>query len=177
MGSKVFAKLLGIALVSAIGGAGSASALPFNQDMAAGQNMVAGTIMRPKDDRSVPMGSLARRVASREEARSWISPNAGDQGSISNGKRLYAVNCSPCHGSYTDTGSYTPGAVSWAVPGPDLSLEYIKVKPDGHFFEFIHFGGMAIMPAYGYKLSIAEHWDVVNYIRSFQAARSSSTSK
>lgn len=177
MVSKAFRTLLSVALVGAVCGAGSVSALPFNQDMAAGQNMVAGTIMRPKDDRSVPMGSLARRVASREEARSWSSPNAGQQSSISNGKRLYAVNCAPCHGSYTDSGSYTPGAVSWAVPGPDLSLDYIKVKPDGHFFEFIHFGGMAIMPAYGYKLSIAEHWDVVNYIRSFQAARSSAMGK
>lgn len=154
-----------------------ANALPFNQDMAAGQNMVAGSVMRPKDERSVPMGSLARWVPSREVARTWTSPNPGDANSIVHGKRLFAVNCSPCHGSYAADGSFTAGAVSWALPGPDLSLEYIKAKADGHFFEYIHYGGIAIMPAYGYKLSIGEHWDVVNYLRSVQAGRGTTGAK
>jgi mono/diheme cytochrome c family protein len=157
------------ALVGMTWCASSALALPFNQDMALGQNMVAGSIMRPKEQESVPMGSLARRVPSREVARTWVSPNKSDKLSIANGERLFAVNCSPCHGNYSsEQPNYIPGPVSWAVPGPDLSADYIKVKPDGHFFEFIHFGGMAIMPAYGYKLSIAEHWDIVNYMRTFQ---------
>ncbi|MCB0331689.1 MAG: cytochrome c, partial [Bdellovibrionales bacterium] len=43
-----------------------------------------------------------------------------------------------------------------------------STKSDGHIFSYIHFGGVAIMPRYGYKLSPREHWDIVNYIRWMQ---------
>lgn len=147
-------------------GVSSAVALPFNQDMVSGQINV-GQVMRPKAPNTVPLGSLDAYVPSREEALTWENPLKGDRISTLNGKRLFQVNCSPCHGKYED-GKHTPGAVANAVPGPDVSLDMYRVKPDGHFFGYIHFGGMAIMPAYGWKLSTTEHWDLVNYVRHVQ---------
>lgn len=147
-------------------GVSSAVALPFNQDMVSGQINV-GHVMRPKAPNSVPLGSLDAHVPSREVALTWENPLKGDRMSTLNGQRLFQVNCSPCHGAY-EGGKHTPGAVSNLVPGPDISLNMYTVKPDGHFFGYIHFGGMAIMPAYGWKLSTTEHWDIVNYIRHVQ---------
>lgn len=149
-----------------LGGVSSAVALPFNQDLVSGQINV-GHVMRPKAPNTVPLGSLDSYVPSREVALTWENPIKGDRMSTLNGKRLFEVNCSPCHGKYED-GKHTPGAVSNVVPGPDISLDMYKVKPDGHFFGYIHFGGMAIMPAYGWKLSTTEHWDIVNYVRHVQ---------
>lgn len=144
-----------------------ACALPFNQDMAFGQNMVAGSIMRPRVDGTMPVGSLERYVPSREIARTWVSPNNGDVTSVKNGERLFAINCSPCHGVYKD-GKHLKSVLAESFNMPAVDLTTVAEKPDGHFFEYIHFGGMAIMPAYGWKLSIQEHWDIVNYIRKFQ---------
>jgi mono/diheme cytochrome c family protein len=141
-------------------------ALPFNQDMVGGQ-LEAGSIMRPNPSDSIARGAGERFVGTREEAGKLANPVPADARSIGNGRRLFSANCSPCHGKYMD-GKHIAGAVSAQIPGPDLALQTYKDKPDGHFFEFIHFGGIAIMPAYGWKFSIREHWDIVNYIRRVQ---------
>lgn len=141
-------------------------ALPFNTDMMSSQPL-NGQIMRPAPSDSVHVGSSERFVGTREEAASLQNPIPRSRLSVTRGQRLFTANCSPCHGKYID-GKHVPGAVSKSLPGVDLSMEPIKVKPDSHFFQFIHFGGMAIMPAYGSKFSIPEHWDIVNYIRHVQ---------
>jgi mono/diheme cytochrome c family protein len=180
----IFKKSIHLLLVAAIGSIGGgwiggapleALALPFNQDMSFGQDMPAGSIMRPRAPNTVPIGSLSWRIESREAALKLENPLRGDKDSTANGERLFAVNCSPCHGKYS-TGpgegqSYKRGAVANYVPGPDITDPIIAAKPDGHFYGYIHFGGMAIMPAYGWKLSPTEHWDIVNYVRKVQAAR------
>jgi len=146
--------------------ASTVAALPFNQDMVGGQPIL-GKVMRPKAEGSVPRGAEARYVGTKEDAVNLKNPVPASPASVASGERLFHSNCSPCHGRYIE-GKYIAGAVSKYVPGPNLQAEFYKTKSDGHFFQFIHFGGMAIMPAYGYKFSINEHWDIVNYIRHIQ---------
>lgn len=141
-------------------------ALPFNDDMVSGGQPKLGEVMRAESPGSVAIGSVARSPLTREAARATTNPVKSDHRSTESGKRLYAVNCAPCHGNWKDN-KHQMG-ISPLLPGPDLSLDAIAQKPDGHFFEFIHFGGLAIMPALGYKLSIKEHWDIVNYLREVQ---------
>lgn len=144
-----------------------AVALPFNTDMYTG-TLKTGDMMRPQAKDTVPLGSLAWRVENREAALALENPQSKDPISTLNGQRLFAVNCSPCHGKYNAQGKHTPGAVASMVPGPDISADFYKDRTDGNLFGTIHFGGMALMPAYGWKLSITEHWDLVNYIRHIQ---------
>jgi mono/diheme cytochrome c family protein len=143
--------------------------------MSFGQDIPAGSMSRPRVPNTVPVGSLTRRIESREVALKLENPQQGDKVSIANGERLFAINCSPCHGKYSSDPAgaqqYKRGAVAHLVPGPDLTDPIIAAKPDGHFYGYIYFGGMAIMPAYGWKLSPTEHWDIVNYVRKVQAAR------
>lgn len=161
-------KSLGL-LLSAVACLGPAIsyALPFNTDMYHGQP-ITGDVMRPKAIGSVPMGSLDRYVESKEEAAKLENPLKGDFASALAGERLYAVNCSPCHGTYSGGRQASIGAVAKFMPGPDLTAELYKSRSDGFFYSTIHFGGMALMPGYGYKLSPKEHWDIVNYIRKVQ---------
>jgi len=142
-----------------------AVALPFNDDMVEGQ-LKPGQVMRSQASGSVAIGSLARTTSSREAARALSNPIKPDKSSKENGARLYTINCAPCHGTWKN-GKHEMG-ISPLLPGPDLSMDAIAQKPDGHFYDFIHFGGMAIMPAYGFKLSVKEHWDIVNYLREVQ---------
>jgi hypothetical protein len=148
----------------------SVQALPFNQDMV-GTQLTNGNIMRPKAAESVPVGASERFIGpKREDALRLTNPVEPTEMSIASGSRLFAINCSPCHGRYIE-GEHIPGAVSVYLPGPELSNALYKDKPDAHFFQFIYYGGLAIMPAYGWKLSIEEHWDIVNYIRHLQNTR------
>ncbi|RMG39547.1 MAG: hypothetical protein D6719_13070 [Candidatus Dadabacteria bacterium] len=148
----------------------AAQALPFNDDMVDSQ-LRTGSIMRPKAADSVPLGSLAFRIEKKEDAFDLINPQKRDAASVARGKRLFAVNCFPCHGNI-EAKEYKGGPVSakFMVP-PDISGAYYKNKSDGYIFGTIRFGGLAVMPALGWKLSQSETWDIVNYIRSVQDSK------
>jgi hypothetical protein len=49
-------------------------------------------------------------------------------------------------------------------------MQIYKDRTDGYIFGAIHYGSYStLMPAYGWKFSIEEHWDMVNYIRKMQS--------
>ena len=167
---------LGIACFST-----AAYALPFNDDMVHDQYKT-GEVMRDAPEGSVPIGAAERYVKDRPEAVLLKNPVPRSQSSVKNGERLFAVNCVPCHGRYTGLAHPQDGtsalfekpinpSVAGATAGPLLvSKSYIEdpTRTDGHIFSYIYFGGLAIMPRYGYKLAPREQWDIVNYIRSIQ---------
>lgn len=144
-----------------------ATALPFNDDMVDVQKRT-GTIMRQKAPGTVAIGMSDYYVASREEAESLTNPLAGDASSIANGKRLFGINCLPCHGDLSKK-PYEPGAVGKKTlqTPPDLTSDMYKTRTDGSIYATIHFG-IRLMPGHGWKLSPTEHWDIVNYVRSQQ---------
>lgn len=149
----------------------NAKALPFNDDMV-DNPMKTGRIMRPLPPGSLSDGSSTYHVASREDALKLSNPAKADEISIANGKRLFAVNCTPCHGDI-ESNPYKPGTVSKFLPGPNLAMDLYKDKPDGRtdgsIYGTIHFGSISgLMPALGWKFSPTEHWDLINYIRKIQ---------
>lgn len=164
-----------VALVGAIAIPAMVSALPFNDDMANTQAIRTGQMARAKPEGIVPVGGHQQTAATYQDALTLTNPNKkGDVAAIKNGKRLYSVNCTPCHGYPTDTGAEPSVAVKtqkMLMGGPDLGTDAYAVRPDGLFYATIHFGGMAIMPRVGYKLSPKETWDIVSYIRSLQETR------
>lgn len=160
----VFASLFPIVAASL------AYALPFNDDMVNNQ-LKTGQIMRPKPDGSIAVGSLQYHVASKPEAEKLENPIKADNVSVRKGERLFRINCFPCHGDIT-TKEYKGGPVaSKFVMPPDITGDAYKQKTDGYIYSTIHFGGLAIMPALGWKLSPREHWDIINYIRKVQSSK------
>lgn len=146
----------------------NAFALPFNDDMVDTQQFVAGESSRKKPEGSVAIGALEYKVKDKAEAEKLSNPLKGDLASALYGKRLFQVNCSPCHGDISQKEyNVGPVAAKFASP-PDISSETYQQKSDGYLYGTIHFGGLALMPALGWKLSPTEHWDIVNYIRKVQ---------
>lgn len=145
----------------------SASALPFNDDMVAVQKRT-GVIMRQKAPGTVAIGMSKYYVEDRAEAERLSNPLKGNKQSTLNGKRLFAVNCLPCHGDISKK-PYAPGLVGAKAlqTPPDLTHEMYKSRTDGSIYATIHFG-LRLMPGHGWKLSPTEHWDIVNYVRSHQ---------
>lgn len=147
-----------------------AIALPFNDDMVDVQKRT-GTIMRQKAPGTVAIGMSEYYVPSREEAEKMTNPVKADAASLAKGKRLFAVNCLPCHGDISKK-PYQPGAVGKKTlqTPPDLTLDTYKTRTDGSIFATIHFG-IRLMPGHGWKLTPTDHWDIVNYIRNQQGIK------
>ena len=170
MRSKVkvtrYKALVGAAVV--LLAANTAAALPFNQDMV-GRQAVTGRIMRPKSENSVPLGSVSYRIESRQEAEKLENPLKGDPLSTANGERLFSANCAACHGHWVE-GQWLPSSLPAGMPSMNLAMQIYKDRTDGYIFGTIHYGSYStLMPAYGWKFSTEEHWDLVNYIRKIQS--------
>jgi mono/diheme cytochrome c family protein len=151
------------------------SALPFNDDMANTKAIRTGQMVRAKPEGIVPVGGHQQTVATKEEALKLTNPNKkNDKFAVNNGKRLFEINCTPCHG-YQDENGVVPSAAiqrgAMIMPGPDLGSDMYAAREDGLFYGTIHFGGMVVMPRVGYKLSPKETWDIVSYIRHMQQGR------
>ncbi len=164
----IISGLLGVVIAS------SASALPFNNDMADMQ-IKTGQISRPRPEGAVALGTLEKgdykfKLEKKEDAASFTNPKKGNPVAIANGKRLFAINCSPCHGNMEKV-PYEAGVAGRLIGAPDLTMPLYKERSDGSLYGTIHLGGMAIMPAYGWKLSPSEHWDIISYVRKIQASR------
>ncbi len=162
------ATTLGAALL--VHSVGSVYALPFNDDMVnINKHSRTGVMMREKSPNSVPVGSVATRLTSKEAAEALVNPLKGDKESAARGKRLWAVNCLPCHGDISKV-PYQPGYVAAKLPlmPPDPTSDAYKTRTDGFFYGVVHLGAQGIMPVLGWKFSDTEHWDITNYIREMQ---------
>jgi len=150
---------------------GSAHALPFNKDMVDNQIKI-GQSMRPRPAGVVARGTLKGefplRLEKKEDSASFVNPQKDSREAIINGRRLFQVHCMPCHGDHEKT-PYEPGVAGRFLAAPNLTAQMYKDRSDGSIYGTIHFGGLAIMPAYGWKLSPKEHWDVISYLRMVQA--------
>lgn len=156
--------LLFIITVFFIGSADFALGFPWSKDMF-NQPSIKPYEMPITPPENTLSTDKARFPMTREELGEKVkNPVSPTEPSIANGKRLYMINCSLCHGNTGKGG----GTVSKKfVPPPDLSLDFYKKKPDGFIYGTIKYGG-AVMPAYGENIPDKEIWDVVNFIRVLQ---------
>lgn len=155
----------------------SASALPFNDDMVNVQKRT-GVIMRQKSPGTVAIGQSdyalqltnpSDPVERDQLAASLTDPRKVDENSLVNGKRLFAINCAPCHGDISKQ-PVKPGVVGQKAvqTPPDLTSTTYKDRTAGSIYVTIHFGIRA-MPRHGWKLSPSEKWDIVHYVQNYQA--------
>ena len=156
-----------------VGAASVSSALPFNDDMVLTPLKRSGSMSRGKVPGTVAIGELSPySVEKEEDTQNWKNPRGALPVSVKNGARLFRVNCAVCHGYFTDQGrEMSPVSSKLLIPGPDLGDAIYTDRTDGFFYGTIHFGGAAVMPPVGWKLSPDETWDIVSYLRSVQQSR------
>ncbi|HEU0022819.1 MAG TPA: copper resistance protein CopC, partial [Dehalococcoidia bacterium] len=97
------------------------------------------------------------------------NPFPSNAQSLESGQQVYAGNCQVCHG----VGGQGDGPEAAGLDSPPLDLVvHVPLHPDGDLFHFIQDGisGTA-MPAWRGKLTDAEIWHVVNYIKTFGPAQ------
>jgi mono/diheme cytochrome c family protein len=134
-------------------------------------NMTATARVMPGEySFSMPRGSLPRSGGElyhspeqREAAAARRNPVAASAESVREGGELFAIYCTPCHGS----SGRGDGPVSTKfVPPADLTNpELHKVRTDGYWQSYLSAGG-AVLPSYAESLTAEERWHVVNYLRT-----------
>jgi len=99
-----------------------------------------------------------------EEKQNEKNPLTFTEESIKNGKSIYATRCQSCHGEPTKNNGLP------LVPKPtDLGTQaFLDINTDGSIFNKLK-EGKGTMPSFATVLSDEEIWQVVNYIRSFDA--------
>ncbi len=99
-----------------------------------------------------------------EAAAALKNPVASSAKIIAEGKTLYNINCTPCHGD-NGKGDGTIVAAGKFPPPPSYDSDRIKTTPDGKLFYSIRYG-KNLMGAYGTVLNPKQIWTVINYIRT-----------
>ncbi len=119
---------------------------------------------------AMPSGTVPRAggelVIPREEraaAAKRPNPVPTRPESVEQGRKLFVIYCTPCHGS---EGKGNGPVAAKFIPPPDLTNAALqKARTDGYLQHVIGTGG-AVMPAYGEALTPEERWHVVNFLRS-----------
>lgn len=91
------------------------------------------------------------------------NPTAPDSASLANGRKLFTINCMPCHGAAAKGDG---PATKFGVPGISLVFDMTKNRTDGYIFGMIR-NGRGFMPSYN-RIEEMERWDIVNYLRGLQ---------
>jgi mono/diheme cytochrome c family protein len=94
------------------------------------------------------------------------NPLTANEASLARGQELFDRACSPCHG----TGGAGDGPVTQVGMLPmSLLTAQARGYTDGYIYGIIRVG-RGLMPAYGHQVAHFDRWNVVNYVRSLQAA-------
>ena len=146
-------------------------AWPWSQDMMNQPSIKPQEgVMKEFPKRSIPVGGIPTKVASREEAKDLVNPIAATEASLKKGRNLFRIYCSACHGL---TGK-ADSPVSTKIGAIDLTDDYVQNSlTEGWVWGTITYGSY-VMPAYGVPgeqgasndLSVEERWHVVNYVKN-----------
>jgi mono/diheme cytochrome c family protein len=142
---------------------GPAAAWPWSRDMTDSIAIKPQAHPMPFPRRSVPVPDTATvRVADKEAASKLFNPIPSTPDSVNQGKALFTIYCTPCHG-VSGTGDGLVGEKLVLRPF-NLTSPTVQQIPDGLIFGYVTFGG-EVMPSYGNDMSPMERWHVVNYVR------------
>jgi len=143
----------------------------------------AGTTNPSNDGRGVrftPNGSVPYYYADTEEERIRATaeilnnPYPITKSGLEKGKLLYNIQCGICHGEKGDGNGYLlrDDGGKYPVQPANFLLDDLISSSNGRYYHAIMYG-KNLMGGYSDKLSYEERWQVIQYIRSLQAASKS----
>ncbi len=91
------------------------------------------------------------------------NPVTPSDASLVEGKALFETNCVICHGK--TSAERGPVGKKLVPPPPGLDQDMVKGLDDSTIFKAVTFG-FGRMPSFQDKLSAAERWNLVNFLRT-----------
>jgi mono/diheme cytochrome c family protein len=166
-----FLALCCVALLAACGGnmRNESRLKPYEQSAAFSDGQSA----RPIDPNTVPRGQSAdTALVSGKTNGTVVSefPITISAETLARGQKGYTVYCVPCHGANADGKGVTAGYFTAAKLTPPANLldDRLRQQPVGHFFDVIS-NGYGVMYSYAPRITPADRWAIVAYIRAIQA--------
>ena len=125
------------------------------------------TVIGPgsRQSRTSSASSTAPRKGGNPEAAKIKNPISPSADSIAAGKRSYQRLCIKCHGP---EGKGDGTAVTKSEPSDLTGTKWDYGKSDGEIFTVIHDGISEDMEAYSTRISDADIWNLVNYLRTLR---------
>ena len=96
-------------------------------------------------------------------AKQKKNPISASESSLAAGKKIYFKRCVNCHGKIGNGDG--PDAIDLGIHPAKFSDPRMREESDGALFWKIT-NGKKPMPAYASRLSPAERWNVINYLRT-----------
>jgi mono/diheme cytochrome c family protein len=87
---------------------------------------------------------------------------------LEQGQAQFTIYCAMCHGDAGDGRGIV--VHRGMVPPPSYHLDRLRQAPVGHFFDVIT-NGYGAMYSYGDRISPADRWAIVAYIRTLQMSQ------
>lgn len=86
---------------------------------------------------------------------------------LARGKRVYETNCSVCHGTQGEGNGPVVNAQTKFPFAPALNAAATQARSDGYIYAVVD-AGRNFMPPYGARITHADRWAVVTYVRQLQ---------
>lgn len=152
--------------VAAVLGTGVVVALPWTHDLDNQISIKPQEMPIPPPEFSVPVQGKEFRQPLEVEQH-YPNPVPADDASVARGERFFGIYCTPCHGADGRGGGEV--VKRGFLAATDLTSQTAAGRSDGYIYSYIRHGG-AFMPPYSFALQSNDAWDVVNYVRTMQAA-------
>jgi mono/diheme cytochrome c family protein len=95
-------------------------------------------------------------------------PVAIDMKLLERGQDRYRIYCAPCHGQ-AGRGDGIIVRRGYRPP-PSFHIDRLRAQPAGYYFDVMT-AGFGAMPDYADKLSVADRWAIVGYVRALQLSQ------
>lgn len=138
------------------------SSNPNTKNGATNQQPVKGTVPRemiPYDFEKTPENKKLAGV----EYQNPIKPTKEN---LDEGKRLYAIYCTTCHGNKGDGKGFLYTSGKYPFPPASLLTEKVQNVPDGETFHVISVG-IGVMGAHNSQLTPQQRWLITSYVKGF----------
>ena len=114
---------------------------------------------------ALTLQSDAPKKGGNAEAAKVKNPAAASPESVASGKRIYQRLCTKCHGP---EGKGDGEAATGAQPS-DLTAPALQYgSSDGEMFSVLRHGTSRDMESYAERISEADTWNVINYVKSLK---------
>jgi mono/diheme cytochrome c family protein len=140
-------------------------------DGGAAQPPVPGTEVHARGDFSGTSSGrigMARTEQWDRDERATRNPYSLNLELLRHGQNRFNIYCAPCHSVLGDGDGYI---VRRGFPAPpSYHIDRLREAPDRHFFDVMT-RGYGIMYSYGDRLTPADRWAIVSYIRALQLSQ------
>ena len=147
---------------------------PKNRPESPSDFFADGRSVRPLIENTVARGSIENDVYNVPKDFAGFPPGMKvDQELLQRGEERYRIFCTPCHGLQGD------GQGMIAMRGmkhpPSYHIDRLRQEPNGYFYDVMT-NGFGAMYSYSERITPADRWAIVAYIRALQLSRNAKVS-